>query len=342
MKETLIIKYMDIGERKIPVVSSNLGFKDIIGALRVRFSIGRMKYMINPDLYAVGNPGQDSNVFVSANYKLSFDMLRSNLKNMDAWILVLDTKGINVWCAAGKGTFGTGELVNRIRSTELEKIVKHRRVIVPQLGATGVSYYRVMDLSGFSVTYGHVRAKDIPEFINNNMKTTDQMRLVKFGLIDRITLVPVELVGGSKYLIFFMAFVYIISGFGKGIYSTDNAFQFGSKAVINIFLVYIAGTLASPILLPWVPGRSFALKGAIMGAVFFLIACALQLTGADILQLSGWFLVYISVTSFIFMNFTGATTYTSLSGVKKEMKIAVPLQAGAFILSMVIGVVNQI
>ena len=75
-----------------------------------------MDYRVEPGLYAVGSPTADSPVLVSANYKMSFDRLRSALPGVDAWILVLDTKGINVWCAAGKGTFGTDELVRRIEA----------------------------------------------------------------------------------------------------------------------------------------------------------------------------------------------------------------------------------
>ena len=78
-------------------------------------------------------------MLVTGNFKLSFDHLRKNLNGINAWILVLDTHGINVWCAAGKGTFSTKELVKRIKEVCLEKIVDHKRVIVPQLGATGVS-----------------------------------------------------------------------------------------------------------------------------------------------------------------------------------------------------------
>jgi acetyl-CoA decarbonylase/synthase complex subunit gamma len=33
-----------------------------------------------------------------------------------------------------------------------------------------------------------------------------------------------------------------------------------------------------------------------------------------------------AVASFLGMNFTGASTYTSLSGVRREMRVAVPLQ----------------
>ena len=84
--------------------------------LAARFRIRRGKHRVTPGLYALGSPTPESPVFVSANYTLSFDALRSSLAGVDGYILVLDTHGINVWCAAGKGTFGTDELVNRSRS----------------------------------------------------------------------------------------------------------------------------------------------------------------------------------------------------------------------------------
>jgi CO dehydrogenase/acetyl-CoA synthase gamma subunit (corrinoid Fe-S protein) len=86
---------------------TRLSGKDRMGRFRSRVSGFRMHYRVDPGLYAVGSPNTDSPVLVSANYKLSFNTLRSNLDGLDAYILVLDTKGINVWCAAGKGTFGT-------------------------------------------------------------------------------------------------------------------------------------------------------------------------------------------------------------------------------------------
>jgi CO dehydrogenase/acetyl-CoA synthase gamma subunit (corrinoid Fe-S protein) len=118
----------------------------------VRWGIGRDDYKVSPGLYKTGKPGTESDVFVSANYKLSFDTLRKNLKGLDAWILVIDTKGVNVWCAAGKGTFSTENIVKSIKNTSLDQIVKHRKVIVPQLGAPGVLTY--LKRGGFRVIYG--------------------------------------------------------------------------------------------------------------------------------------------------------------------------------------------
>ena len=76
-----------------------------------------MHFRVEPGLYALGDPSTSSPVLVTANYKMSFDRLRSSLPGRDTWILVLDTKGINVWCAAGKGSIGTDELVTCIAET---------------------------------------------------------------------------------------------------------------------------------------------------------------------------------------------------------------------------------
>ena len=127
----------------MPQVSSSLVWADRWGTIKARWGINRMHYTIEPGLYALGKPNGQSPVFVTANYKMSFDRLREALPGRDAWILVLDTKGINVWCAAGKGTFGTTELVSRIESSGLKQVVSHRELILPQLSGPGVAAHEV-------------------------------------------------------------------------------------------------------------------------------------------------------------------------------------------------------
>jgi hypothetical protein len=101
-------------------------------------------------------------------------------------------------------------------------------------------------------------------------------------------------------------------------------------------------------LLPLLPFRAFSLKGLILGIISGLLLLVWQWeaisTPKAFLGIMGWWLITAAITSFLAMNFTGASTYTSLSGVKKEMKIAVPLQitaagCGAFLwfLARVIG-----
>jgi acetyl-CoA decarbonylase/synthase complex subunit gamma len=299
-----------------------------------------MKYTVEPGLYAVGNPDGDSVVLVSANYKLSFDALRKELGGLDAWIVVLDTKGINVWCAAGKGTFGTDEIVNRVWLTGLEKIVNHRKLVLPQLGASGVAAHEVKRRCGFSVIYGPIRACNIIAFIKASMKATAQMRQVRFSLYDRLVLTPVEFVMGAKYLLFAIALFFILSGINASGYSSHLAVKNGVRSAANLFSAYLAGALIGPLLLPWLPGRSFSFKGFSAGLIVAVVLSLLRLMGGR-LETIAWVFLIAAVSSFITMNFTGASTYTSLSGVKKEMRIAVPLQLAAAVLGTGMWIVSR-
>ena len=254
----------------VPVVSSKLKLNDYLGAIKVRWGIQRNNYTVAPGLYKIGDPNHESDVFVSANYKLSFDVLRKNLDSMDAWILVIDTKGVNVWCAAGKGTFGTQNLVKSIKDISLENIVKHRRIIVPQLGAVGVAAHQVKEQSGFRVIFGPVTAKDIKAFIRDGYKANEKVRKINFPIQERAKLIPVDFMYGKYKLLITMLFLFVLSGldstgflFGKMI--TTSLFP-----LVNVFGAYVSGIVIAPLLLPFIPVRAFALKGAIIGAIFSL------------------------------------------------------------------------
>ncbi len=121
----------------LPQVASALRWTDHWGTIKARLGIGRMNYSIIPGLYALGNPDDNSPVLVTANYKMSFDRLREALPDRNVWILVLDTRGINVWCAAGKGTFGTEELVRQNRSKRFEKYSQPQKINLASIERAG-------------------------------------------------------------------------------------------------------------------------------------------------------------------------------------------------------------
>src|SRR5664280_1195346 len=328
MKDSFMTGNVSISNSVVPLISTNIKFNDFLGAVMVRWGINRNNYRVNPGLYAVGTPDKLSDVFVTANYKLSFDALRKNLSGVSGWILVLDTKGVNVWCAAGKGTFGTKELVNRIKLTSLERIVSHKRLILPQLGATGVAAHKVKEETGFNVHYGPVRAADIKRFISEGYRADKEMRKVTFNFKDRLKLIPNDFMYGKFYLLGAMALLYIISGIsGNGLSFRDFSGE-GGPAILKVFLAYIAGIVITPMLLPYIPARKFSVKGFYAGTVVFLILLLSKYTRGNIFEIISWFLIMTAISSFLAMNFTGSSTYTSLSGVKKEMKISVPFQIG--------------
>ncbi len=298
---------------EIPIfpASSALGWADYWDHFLARLRWKRGEHRVRPGLYSLGKPGQDSPVLVSANYTLSFDALRSALKGIDAYILVINTFGVNVWCAAGKHTFGTEEVVERIETSELARVVRHRTVILPQLSAPGVSAHIVKKQSGFKVEYGPVRSGDLPEYLKTHTATTD-MRRVRFGIVDRVVLTPVEMLWYLLYTLVAAAGLFFWGGWA---------------ATLMVVLSVVGGAILFPLLLPWLPTRDFTTKGWSLGIVITLAVSLVNMLvlGTDatlahkVLTTVSNFLIWPPVTAYISLNFTGASTFTSRSGVKGEM-----------------------
>ncbi|MBW1708569.1 MAG: acetyl-CoA synthase subunit gamma [Deltaproteobacteria bacterium] len=329
----------------VPQVSASLDFMDHWGVFKARWGVGRMNYTVEPGLYALGHPDSKTPVLVTANYKLTFDTLRRCLPDLDVWILVLNTEGINVWCAAGKGTFGTEELVRRIKSSRLEEVVSHRQVILPQLSGPGIAAYQISKLSGFKAVFGPITASDIKTFLDKGCKADPEMRQKTFSLSERTVLIPVELTGALKPSLLIIPLLFILGGLGNQAGYWDNALHFGVLAVIAFLGSLLAGAVLTPIFLPWLPGRAFSVKGLFAGLI--VAAVFLLVQSIDLGVWSGrfyslaWLLLIPGVSAFLAMNFTGASTYTSLSGVKKEMRYAVPLEGAAVLFGLALWIVSR-
>jgi hypothetical protein len=322
----------------VPRVTAVLGPADHWGTFKARWGVGRMKYRVEPGLYALGQPGPGSPVLVTANYKMSFDSLRRELPGRDLWLLVLDTDGINVWCAAGKGTFGTAELIGRLQTTALAAVVDHREIILPQLGAPGISAHLVQRESGFKVKYGPVRAADLPAYLDAGCLATAEMRRRRFPLPDRLVLIPVEMVGALKWVLAVVPLLILLGGLGGPYSFRDNAWQYGLFAGLTYLSGVLAGTALMPMLLPLLPGRAFALKGLAAGLLAAVPLFSWRVWGWSepwtLPELISLLLIMGAVSSYYGMNFTGSSTYTSLSGVRKEMRWAVPLQLAAGVIGL--------
>jgi hypothetical protein len=325
----------------VQAVSTDWSLEDYLGQFRCRVSSYRNSYIVNPGLYAVGTPDNGSDVFVSANYKLSFDILRRSLKGINAWILVLDTKGINVWCAAGKRTFGTDELIRRISAIHLDKVVTHRRVIVPQLGAPGIAAHLVVKKSGFRVYYGPVDARDIPAYITAGYKATDEMRTVRFTWLDRLVLTPMEINPVMKKFPLYALVVLIVFGIQPyGIIFRD-ALVGGWPFIFLGLISVLAGALLTPLLLPFIPFRAFAIKGWIVGFIsVFFIQNIMGTKDKSLLIFT--YLFFPLLSSYIALQFTGSTAFTGMSGVKKELRYALPVYKAAAAISFILLLISRL
>ena len=346
LDQSFVVGFIPTPAGDVPQVAAQLNWTDHGGTIRARFGVGRMDYMIDPGLYALGNPDNTSPVMVTANYKMSFDYLRRELSGRNVWILVLDTKGINVWCAAGKGTFGTEELIKRIASSGLKEIVSHRQLILPQLGASGVAAHTVKKISGFKVCYGPIRAKDLTAYFDSGMKVTPDMRIMTFPLKDRAVLIPIEFVAAAKPFLIIAPVLFILGGIGGPDGFWANAANYGLFAVIALLGAVMGGAVLNPILLPYLPGRAFSVKGFSIGIIIALLL--LYIWGVNLQTWAGkieslaWLLIIPAVAGYLAMNFTGCSTYTSLSGVKREMRWALPAQIAASVAGFVIWITSRL
>ena len=288
-----------------------------------------------PGLYAIGDPGPASPILVTANYKLTFDRLRVELGGVDAWIAVLDTKGVNVWCAAGKGTFGTAELLEKMARLRLGDIVSHRTLILPQLGAPGVSAPEIARVSGFRVVWGPVRASDIPRFLADGMRKTGDMARVRFRLADRMAVAPVEKLAHAwpfalgAVAVSFLGALPRDAGFGH---------RLAWIAAATVGSVLALAGFPRPAADP--PDEGLLREGAFLGALWGL-ACSL-VGGLGIGLGAALVLSSAAVVSFIGLNFTGSSTFTCQPGANAEVEKSIIPIVASLVAGIGVGVFSRV
>ncbi len=306
--------------------------------MRLRFGVGRDKAAVEPGLYFAGEPDAGSPVLVTANYRLTFDAVRKELGNLSVWLLVIDTKGVNVWCSAGKGTFCAEEIGRRIALTALDRLAPQATLVLPQLSASGVDARGLSAATGRRVVFGPVYARDIVEFLESGMKKAPSMRKVRFALRDRAVIIPVEL-SHSWPLLPVIAVVAACAAFpGNGtegpMFSPLWTASFGARfipALVMLFGSLVMGTLAFPLLLPVLPGRFFSVKGCVLAVAW---NAAVLFAARGIFQVYPFVaissvLIGCALSGYLAMNFTGASTFTSQRGTEREVSLSLPVMAAS-------------
>ena len=192
---------------------------------------------VRTGLYAVGRPDEHSPVLVTGNFDLTVRRLVQAIDDkVNVWVLVADSAGINVWCAAGGGYFTAEKVIAAVKSSHLDEVVKHHALILPQLCANGVDGWRIREETGWGVHWGPARAADIPAYLAGKRQKTDPMRWVRFPLKDRLEMVTVTL-GFYALLILLPVFIFWRNLFWPITFSLLGLSYF--YAVVH----------------PWLPGR---------------------------------------------------------------------------------------
>jgi len=210
-------------------------------------------------LRRIGDPGTDSPVLVTCNFDLTVKRLNRVLKGIDVWLLVAESKGVNVWCAAGGEEFNTHSVVSAVKTSGIEDNVTHRTLLLPPLGAPGINAAEVRSQTGWKVRWGPVYAEDIPRYLTDNFKKDEGMKRARYDLPERLdtglgSMFPIYFTGALSFLIF-------------------------GRNLLTGYLV--AGALAFIVfmsLCPWIPGRRGITKAFFADAVLVLTLVILEVS----------------------------------------------------------------
>jgi hypothetical protein len=217
-------------------------------------------------LRPVGDPDRHSPVLVTCNFHTTVKRLTRLLERagVDAWLLVADSKGVNVWCAACGDEFNTHSVISAVKTSGVAERVEHRRLILPPLGATGIQTEEIRVQTGWSTIWGPVYAKDLPRYLARQGSRDESMRRVVYDWRERL-----DTALGSVFVFYFIGALGFLL-FGRGL-------------LVTYLVVGALTFLLFMLACPWLPGRRGITKVLFVNIVLagVLLASELLSPGAS-------------------------------------------------------------
>jgi NAD-dependent dihydropyrimidine dehydrogenase PreA subunit len=157
-------------------------------------------------LIKIGQPDISSPVLVTGNYHLTVMKVKRALKGQNVFLLVANSHGINVWCAAAGGHFTHHGVISALKLSNIENLVDHREIILPQLAACGIDAKILEQKTGWKVKWGPVAIENFSSYHKNGRKKTTDMSVVRFPLRDRLEMA----VASASWITVVYSFVLLI------------------------------------------------------------------------------------------------------------------------------------
>jgi ubiquinone/menaquinone biosynthesis C-methylase UbiE len=303
-----------------PEIKRFIGLRSQFRIYRCIFTGQIDRVPIEPGIYESGNPNEESPIIVTANYEFTYIKVMRDLKGLDAWVLCVDSNGINVWCAARGNDFGNIQLLEAIEATGLKYVTQKKILLLPQLSAGGVAIPQLPKYSEkfpFRVRYGPVWSKSIPQFLNENpVKKPDRMKLAKFTVYHRIR-------AGITHISFLFRKIFILPLIGLVILLSILTW-FNKLWWVGELSLWII--LANTIVVLFFPiskfTRRFIFKGIFFGIINIVLLGGLSfLIHKDIYYILWQMGFYFWITYFSTMSFSGYSMATSPREIQEEYPI---------------------
>ncbi len=324
-----------------PLQKTFTGVRAKFQIIRCLFT-GQTDYVsIEPGIYRSGNPTNESPIIVTANYIYTYIRVMNDLKGIDAWVLCVDSRGINVWCAARGGDFGNEQLIEAVQATNIQKFSNKKTLILPQLSAGGVSaplLHKQSSSFPYKIKYGPVWSKHLPQYLKEHpARKPDKMKLAKFTFSHRLRagISHTTFLFRKIFLIVLAVIALLLLVFGK----LDMLWIVGELAIG----VIITNGLLS-ILFPLTNfTRKFVIKGVVIGIINVLcLGFLLLIVHQSIIfvLLNICFIFWLAF--FSTMSFSGSTMATSPREIYDEYPIFRILNLTFLILGIILSTIGLI
>lgn len=130
---------------------------------------------VEPCLIQLGKGGDENPIIVTGNYYTTVRRVYKELKNYNGWLLVCNSRGINLWCSSLAGHFSEKEIIDAIEFTQLKEKTKQNKIILPQLCAGNVNIEEIKVKSYFNCKFGPFHINNISDYFKNpNNETIGQ------------------------------------------------------------------------------------------------------------------------------------------------------------------------
>ncbi len=140
---------------------------------------------VEPGIRIIGNPGRNSPVILTSNFHLTVRRVERSLKGENLFLLVAPANGINVWCAAEGGDLNTHSVITVIKTSRINELVDHDKIILPQFSASGIDLIHLQKETGRKGLFGPAYSKNIPRFLKDK-STIFQYNKAEFSLPFRL------------------------------------------------------------------------------------------------------------------------------------------------------------
>jgi acetyl-CoA decarbonylase/synthase complex subunit gamma len=120
---------------------------------------------VDPGLKVFGTPNEESPVFFTTNFALTYYTVASDLESskLNAYLIVVDSEGSAVDSGVAGRKLTAEKVADAIKTTGIEGKVKHRKIIIP--GKASRISGEIEELSGWKVQVGPRDSSEIPKYL---------------------------------------------------------------------------------------------------------------------------------------------------------------------------------